>query len=197
MTARKILVTGGSGFIGSALVKRLVQMHGGSIEVRSVGEGQGSEFLVRLPRIEEPQPRLMTREPTAVQEPAHARRILVVDDNQDSATSLAMLLRIQGHETYLAHDGAEALEKIETLRPGFVLLDIGLPKLNGYEVCRRLRQQPWGKDIVLIALTGWGQDEDRLKSQQAGFDGHLVKPVDHTALAQLLASPPPRRELAV
>ncbi len=99
-----------------------------------------------------------------------------------------MLLKLDGHETQTAHDGLEAIEAAERLRPDVVLLDIGLPKLNGYEVCRRIRQQPWGKDLVLVALTGWGQEEDRQRSTEAGFDTHLVKPVDHEALAELLAS---------
>jgi CheY-like chemotaxis protein len=114
------------------------------------------------------------------------RRILIVDDNRDSADSLAMLLEITGNKTYLAHDGIEAIEAIEKHRPEVVLLDIGLPKLNGHEVCRRVREQPWGKDIVVIALTGWGQEDDRRKSEQAGFNGHLVKPVDYEKLLELL-----------
>src|SRR5262245_28205226 len=105
-----------------------------------------------------------------------------------------MLLEITGNETYMAHDGVGAIEAIERHRPELVLLDIGLPKLNGHEVCRRIRQEPWGKDIVLIALTGWGQDEDRRKSREAGSDGHLVKPVDYNALMELLSSLPSGRD---
>ena len=100
-----------------------------------------------------------------------------------------MLLQLSGHETHVAHDGVEAIEAAERLRPDAVLLDIGLPGLNGYEVCRRIREQPWGKDLMLVALTGWGQEEDRQRSQEAGFDTHMVKPVDHDALLKLLASP--------
>ena len=118
--------------------------------------------------------------------PGH--RILVVDDNLDAATSLAMLLKLTGNETYTAHDGLAALAAAEKLQPEVVLLDIGLPKLNGLEVCRRIREQPWGKTMVLIALTGWGQEEDRRRSHEAGFDGHFVKPVDHVALRTLLSS---------
>ena len=114
------------------------------------------------------------------------RRILIVDDNHDSADSLAMLMEITGNKTYLAHDGVEAVEAIEKHRPEVVLLDIGLPKIDGHEVCRRVREQPWGKDIVVIALTGWGQEDDRRRSEEAGFNGHLVKPVDYDKLLELL-----------
>jgi CheY-like chemotaxis protein len=114
-------------------------------------------------------------------------RILVVDDNQDSAKSLAMLLKIFCHDMHTAHDGRDELEAAEKLRPDVVLLDIGLPKLNGHDVCRRIREQPWGKEMVLVALTGWGQDDDRRKSQDAGFDHYMVKPVEFGALLTFLA----------
>ncbi len=116
-------------------------------------------------------------------------RILVVDDNQDSADILRMLLRLKGNDTRTACDGLEAVEVAETFRPELVLLDIGLPKLNGYEVAQHIRQQPWGRNIILVALTGWGQDEDRLRSQEAGFNFHIVKPVELETLEQLLAGP--------
>ena len=117
--------------------------------------------------------------------------MLIVDDSEDGAESLAMLLRFGGHDTHKAHDGLQAIKAAERLRPDVgILLDIGLPGLNGYEVCKRLRQQPWGKGLVIIALTGWGQDQDRHRSKEAGFDGHMVKPVDHEALLKLLASLP-------
>lgn len=122
--------------------------------------------------------------------PAASRRILIVDDNYDGAESLAMLLEEFGHETRQAHDSLEALDAAERLRPEAVLLDIGLPKLNGYEVCQRLREQPWGQALMIVALTGWGQDEDRKKSQDAGFDTHLVEPIDLDHLMKLLASLP-------
>jgi CheY-like chemotaxis protein len=173
--------------IGLTLVKRLTEMHGGSIEARSAGEGQGSEFIVRLPVLN----RSAGQEgfgPDMESELQPQRRILIVDDNRDSAESLAMLMEITGNKTYLAHDGVEAVEAVEQHRPEVVLLDIGLPKLDGYEVCRRVREQPWGKDIVVIALTGWGQEEDRRKSDEAGFNGHLVKPVDYDKLLDLLGS---------
>jgi PAS domain S-box-containing protein len=177
---------GGLG-IGLTLVKRLVEMHGGSIEARSAGQGHGSEFVVCLPVLVGPA-HTETPGPATTQDLPRGRRILVVDDNEDAAVSLTMLLELTGHETYMAHDGVSALEAVERHRPDVALLDIGLPRLNGHEVCRRVREQPWGKDIVLIALTGWGQEEDRRKSREAGFDGHLVKPVDHNALMELLAS---------
>jgi len=178
---------GGLG-IGLTLVKRLVEMHNGSIEAKSVGTGEGSEFTVRLPILERaPEratPSFVTDEPTT------NRRILIVDDNFDSAESLATLLEITGNNTSMAHDGLAAIEAIEKQRPEVVLLDIGLPKLSGHEVCRRIRQESWGKEIIVIALTGWGQEEDRRKSKEAGFDGHLVKPVDHDELLKLLSSLP-------
>jgi PAS domain S-box-containing protein len=172
--------------IGLTLVKRLTEMHGGSIEARSAGEGQGSEFVVRLPVLSKPTA-VSSLEPE-VQDSLAERRILIVDDNRDSADSLAMLLEITGNKTYMAHDGVEALEAIEKYRPEVVLLDIGLPRLDGHEVCRRVREQPWGKNIVIIALTGWGQEDDRRKSEEAGFNGHLVKPVDYDKLLELLSS---------
>ena len=184
---------GGLG-IGLTLVKRLVEMHGGSVAVQSDGEGRGSEFEVRLPLLLEPLAEQASA-PVEAEPPAQSRRILVVDDNSDSAVSLAMLLEITGNETHTAHDGLEAIAAIERHRPDVVLLDIGLPKLNGHEVCRHVRAQPWGRDITIIALTGWGQDDDRRKSREAGFDGHLVKPVDYGALKELLNTlNPPARE---
>jgi PAS domain S-box-containing protein len=177
---------GGLG-IGLTLVKRLVQMHGGSVIARSAGEGQGSEFEVRLPILGEAVPSVEPKSGAAL-EHLRNRRIVVVDDNRDSAESLAMLLNITGNETYTAHDGVEAIETIDRHRPEVVLLDIGLPKLNGYEVCRRVRARPWGRNVVMIALTGWGQDQDVRESREAGFDGHLVKPVDYAALVDLLRS---------
>jgi PAS domain S-box-containing protein len=176
---------GGLG-IGLTLVKRLVEMHGGSIEARSDGQ-QGSEFIARLPVVTRS---AVASSPvvTVTRESSRRRRILIVDDNRDSAESLAMLLEITGNTTYMAHDGVAALEAIKKHRPEVVLLDIGLPFLNGHEVCRRVREQPWGKDIVIIALTGWGQEDDRRRSEEAGFNGHLVKPVDHEKLTELLTT---------
>jgi two-component system, chemotaxis family, CheB/CheR fusion protein len=186
----------GSGLgIGLALVKNLVEMHGGTVEAHSAGVGHGSEFVVRLPITAE----AATPQPIAppVDEPATttARRILVVDDNRDAAESLAMLLELTGNETHTAHDGLEALETAAQVRPDLILLDIGLPKINGYEAARRIREQPWGKSVVLVALTGWGQAEDRQKSREAGFDGHIVKPVDLEALTRLLAEFPSAEDI--
>jgi PAS domain S-box-containing protein len=177
---------GGLG-IGLTLVKRLVEMHGGSVEAQSAGPGQGSSFVVRLPAAIDV-PDVSTTEPGERQTSGVMHRILVVDDNRDSAETLAMLLELTGHEVFVAHDGQSALDAVERQRPGVVLLDIGLPGLSGHDVCRRIRQQPWGKTTVIIALTGWGQEEDRRRSQAAGFDGHLVKPVDHAHLLALLES---------
>jgi len=180
--------------IGLTLVKTLVEMHGGSVEAHSDGLGRGSEFVVRLPVLADSQRPAPAPVPEA---PASRvpRRVLIVDDSEDGAASLAMLLGLDGHETHLAHDGIAALEAADRLRPDAVLLDIGLPGLNGYEVCARLRQQSWGRDLVVIALTGWGQEEDRQRSRDAGFDAHLVKPVDSARLLKLLAELPEVRNL--
>lgn len=176
---------GGLG-IGLTLVRRLVDLHDGTIEARSDGPDQGSEFVVRLPLIPpplEPPPASDGLRVAALS----GSRILVVDDNKDSADSLGMLLRLKANEIRTAYDGMEAVKVAETFRPELVLLDIGLPKLNGYDVARRIRQQPWGRDVILVALTGWGQDEDRRRSQEAGFNFHIVKPVELAALEGLLA----------
>jgi len=181
---------GGLG-IGLTLVRRLVEMHDGCIEARSNGPDEGSEFVVRLPLLiqppDEPPPRSDVPRATALSE----CRILVVDDAKDSADSLGMLLRLMGNDIRTAHDGLQAVEVAETFHPELVLLDIGLPKLNGYDVARRIRQQPWGRDVILVALTGWGQDEDRRRSQEAGFNFHIVKPVELAALEKLLAESQP------
>ncbi len=172
--------------IGLTLVRKLVEMHAGSVEAFSAGVGQGSEFVVRLPvaaPISAPPPEPIAPAPIL----AAGLRILVVDDNRDSANSLSLLLQLIGHETQEAHDGLEAVETAAAFRPDVILLDIGLPKLNGYEVCRRVREQPGGKAIVVIGLSGWGRDEDREMSKDAGFDAHMVKPVDFAALTKLLA----------
>jgi CheY-like chemotaxis protein len=179
--------------IGLTLVKTLVGMHGGTVDAHSDGLGLGSEFVVRLPVLAEARKPLS---PADVNQsmPAARRRILIVDDNEDGAESLAMLLQLAGHETHTAHDGFEAIEAVRRLRPDVVLLDIGLPRLNGYEACRRIRNEPWGKDLVLVALTGWGGADDRHRSSEAGFDEHMVKPVDHDVLLAFLASVSPVRD---
>jgi CheY-like chemotaxis protein/two-component sensor histidine kinase len=176
---------GGLG-IGLTLVRRLVEVHDGTVEAHSSGPDRGSEFVVRLPLI--PPPLEPPPSNDGLRAPAlSGSRILVVDDNRDSADSLGMLLRLKGNEIRTAYDGIEAVQSAETFRPELVLLDIGLPKLNGYDVARRIRQQPWGRDVILVALTGWGQDEDRRRSTEAGFNFHLVKPVELSALEKLLA----------
>ncbi|HVK19446.1 MAG TPA: PAS domain S-box protein [Fimbriiglobus sp.] len=178
---------GGLG-IGLSLVRRLVELHGGRVDARSEGVGKGSEFIVRLPVLVEKSIPPQSQEPGGNgRTKTTARRILVVDDNRDSADSLAMLLRLTGHEVHAAYDGVEGVEAAERVRPEVVLLDIGMPGLNGYDACRRIRGQEWGKDVMLIATTGWGQDEDRRRTGEAGFDAHLVKPVDPQALMRLLA----------
>jgi PAS domain S-box-containing protein len=176
---------GGLG-IGLTIVKRLVAMHDGNVEARSAGLGKGSEFVVRLPLspAELPASRAERAEPTATV----SRKVLVVDDNVDSAVSLATLLRMTGHDALLAHDGISAIEAAERHRPDVVLLDIGLPHMNGYEVCRRLRELPWSNALVVIAVTGWGQGDEPQKWQAAGFDAHLVKPAHYDDLVALLST---------
>jgi len=179
---------GGLG-IGLSLVKGLVKLHGGSIEARSEGADRGSEFVVRLPiAVATPLPAAAPPHEDGEPKPVTKCRILIVDDNPDSADSLAMLLKIKGYEVGTAYDGEQAVEAAGTLRPNVVLLDIGMPKLNGYEACCRIREQPWGQGMFLIALTGWGQEDDRRRTEEAGFNQHMVKPVDPAALMELLAS---------
>ncbi|MBL8848565.1 MAG: PAS domain S-box protein, partial [Planctomycetaceae bacterium] len=177
---------GGLG-IGLTLVKRLVEMHGGEIAAHSDGLGKGATFTIRLPLLAES---AAIEVPAADVEDAPSRigrKVLIVDDNRDSANTMAMLLNILGNETRTAYDGQQGVDTAAEFRPDVMLLDIGLPKLNGYEACRRIREQSWGADIVLIAVTGWGQDEDRRRSQAAGFDHHLVKPLDPQQLSKLLS----------
>jgi two-component system CheB/CheR fusion protein len=177
--------TGGLG-IGLTLVKELVELHGGRVEARSAGPGQGSEFIVRLPL--DIRPHATRESPAAAQALPAGLRILVVDDNRDAADSLAMMLRLLGHEVQTAYDGEEGLTAAELFRPAVALLDIGLPKRNGYELARSIRALTWSKESVLIALTGWGQEEDQRRSHEAGFNHHLVKPANLTAIQALLAA---------
>jgi PAS domain S-box-containing protein len=178
--------------IGLTLVKTLVELHGGTVQAHSAGLGCGSEFTVRLAAL----PAAAESEEIARHAPAVgdsiARCVLVVDDNVDAAESLAMLLAFEGHETHKAHDGADAVTTAERVRPDIVLMDIGLPMLNGYEACRRIRNHAWGAPIIMVAITGWGQEEDREQSNAAGFDFHLVKPVDHDELLRVVGSARPR-----
>jgi len=172
--------------IGLALVQRLVELHGGRVEAASEGRGKGSRFTVRLPMIAAKPAAVRARR---VEHPTMPPvRILLVDDNRDAADSMRMLLNQVGAEVRVAHDGAEALEAFEACRPRVVLLDIGMPGMDGYEVARRLRASPLGARAALVALTGWGQDEDRRRVREAGFDHHLVKPADFGTLQSLIAS---------
>jgi two-component system CheB/CheR fusion protein len=181
--ARSARSAGGLG-VGLALAKRLVEMHGGTIKATSAGPGTGSCFVVRLPLV---QTNASLRQPAPKAAGSGRRwRLLLVDDNQDSARSQARLLGMLGHEVEVAFDGGTALERFASFLPDAVLLDIGLPGMDGYEVARRVRALPGGRDVLLVAQTGWGQEEDRQASAAAGFDAHLVKPVDTPALLRLL-----------
>ncbi|HVF17114.1 MAG TPA: ATP-binding protein [Steroidobacteraceae bacterium] len=173
---------GGLG-IGLSLAKGLVALHGGTIQAYSAGLGRGSEFRVRVPTRLTLDADSATPARTVLTPPR--LKVLVVDDNRDAAESLSMLLEMKGHEVRRAYDGENALLLAEDFRPEMVLLDLGMPKMNGYEACRRIRDHAWGTQMTLIAVTGWGQEDDRRKSTAAGFDGHLVKPVDPETLEEL------------
>jgi two-component system CheB/CheR fusion protein len=177
---------GGLG-IGLSLVKGLVELHGGRVEAKSDGPQRGSEFIVHLPL-----PSAGLTQPGAGDGGGAlvrlSRRVLVIDDNRDSADTLSTLLRVMGCEVQAAYDGVQALELGARFRPDAVLLDLGMPKLNGFETCERMRREKWGHAICIVALTGWGQDEDRRRTKESGFDAHLVKPADPGKLTELLAS---------
>ena len=172
--------------LGLTLVRSLVTMHGGTVEVHSDGPGQGSVFVVRLP-VAEVSPRPAAVEAPAVEFRTSRLRILVVDDNADSAESLALLLSILGHESCLANDGFSALERIAVFRPRVIVCDLGMPGISGLEVARRVRREHGRADIFLIALTGYGAETDRQSCEEAGFDAHLIKPIEIDTLQQLLA----------
>ena len=178
---------GGLG-LGLALVHGIIALHNGRVEARSAGIGRGSEFIVRLPVVAvtaaNVEPPKTSREDT----PRYlvSRRVLVVDDNEDSAESLALLLRLGGHLVETAHDGEQALAAAERFQPDAILLDLGMPRLNGYEVCERIRMRPWGQSILMIAQTGWGQAQDRARTLEAGFDAHLTKPIDPEVVQDML-----------
>ncbi|WP_290659820.1 ATP-binding protein [Aquabacterium sp.] len=178
---------GGLG-IGLALVRGLVELHGGSVSAHSDGPGQGSEFVVKLPIAHGTRP--MSTKADATTDPSQSRRILVVDDNEDAVESLEMLLSLQGHQVRSAGDGMTALHLAGEFLPELILLDIGLPKLNGYEVAKLIRQQPWGANMLLVAVTGWGQAQDKQSANEAGFDRHLTKPVDPQDLMSILRDIP-------
>jgi CheY-like chemotaxis protein/two-component sensor histidine kinase len=175
--------------IGLTLVKRLVEMHGGSVAVHSRGQNLGTTVRLQLPALPAPPTTANGRAfygTTSL--PVAKRRILVVDDNPDALESLTQLVARMGNEVCRAHDGREAIEAAEAFQPDIVLMDLGMPNVNGYEAARRMREQPWGRHLTLIATTGWGQDEDRRRTAEAGFDRHLVKPIDVAELRELLAT---------
>ncbi len=179
---------GGLG-IGLALVKGLVALHGGRVEARSEGLGRGSEFIVHLPhRVLAPSSAVTARKTPAPRMPACVRRgrILVADDNRDAAESLALVLRFSGYEVSIAFNGTEALEVGQRDRPRAAIIDIGMPGMSGHEVARRMRLEAWGRNAVLIALTGWGQEQDKQAAKAAGFDEHLTKPVDPDDVERVL-----------
>jgi PAS domain S-box-containing protein len=179
---------GGLG-VGLALVDRLVKLHGGSVSAYSGGLGKGSQFTIRLPVLEAHRQAALEPRPQAERPgPEKHCRILVVDDNQDSADSLAMLLHMLGHEVKTANDGERALDAATEFRPDVAILDIGLPKMNGYDLAKQIREQPWARDVVLVALTGWGQEQHRRRSAESGFNHHLTKPVEFEVLQQILAA---------
>ena len=182
--------TGGLG-IGLALVKGLVEMHGGRIEARSDGQGQGSEFLVWLPALPDLVKPIRLAEGDS-RSAITSLRVLVVDDNYDAADSMATMLQLLGNDTFTARDGEEAVSACETFHPDVVLMDIAMPTMNGYEACRQMRLAPWGRDVVIIALTGWGTDEDRRRTREFGFNHHLTKPVNLATLRSILGGLEPR-----
>jgi PAS domain S-box-containing protein len=184
---------GGLG-VGLSLVKGFVELHGGTVEAHSEGRGRGSEFVVRLPivpSLTSERTRRLHKKPAAT---GARRRILIVDDNRDAALSLATVLKALKYRTQIAFDGLDAIKAAAEFRPSIVLLDIGMPRLNGYDACRRMRKRAWGRKIVIVALTGWGREADQERSKAAGFDFHLVKPVDPNALSRLLTSLPSLRQ---
>jgi PAS domain S-box-containing protein len=181
--------------IGLALSRGLVELHGGSIEAQSEGPGKGSRFIVRVPLGEARTAPPPARRSDADRPRGAGRRVLVADDNRDAAESLAVLLRLEGHDVIVADDGETALRLFEEQHPDVVLLDIGMPQMDGYEVARRIRALPGGRRVLLVALTGWGQEKDRAASREAGFDHHLVKPVDTGIFSRLME--PSRQEAAL
>ena len=173
--------------VGLALARAIVELHHGTIEARSEGAGKGSEFIIKLP-VEAAIPAVAAEQPKrpANGRPGRPRRVLVVDDNVDAATMLAALIRQLGHEVQIVHDGSAALEAAEGYRPEVILLDIGMPGMNGFEVARRLRELGRIPAVRIVAVTGWGKPEDRKRSREAGFDMHLMKPVELSEIQRAL-----------
>jgi CheY-like chemotaxis protein/two-component sensor histidine kinase len=177
---------GGLG-IGLTLVKSLAELHGGSVVAKSEGRGKGSEFIVRLPAARSQEPSAERPAIVCARGGFGGRKILVIDDNIDTALGMARLLGLNGHELKTAHSGPEGIDAARAFHPDVILLDIGLPGMDGYEVARRLKEERELADVLIIAVTGYGQDEDRKRSSSAGIDHHLVKPIDHEALVTLLS----------
>ncbi|MBC8024547.1 MAG: response regulator, partial [Steroidobacteraceae bacterium] len=182
---------GGLG-VGLALVRRIVELHGGRVQARSEGVGRGSEFSVRIPISASPLTAVVADETTDGKY-TDAVRVLVVDDNVDAADSLALMLQASDQETRAVYDGPTALRLFETFRPHLVLLDIGMPHMNGYDVARALRSLPSGADTLVAAITGWGQEADKTRAREAGFDRHFTKPISESSLRALIAEAADRR----
>jgi CheY-like chemotaxis protein len=178
---------GGLG-LGLTLVHRILELHGGTVQAFSSGLNQGSEFVVSLPALQEaPEQQFQTQiDGDCSTAKPRVRRILVADDFPQAAATLAQLLRQEGYEVQIARDGLEAVAAAEHSHPDVIVLDLAMPELNGYDAARKIRQEPWGKDVVLIALTGWGQQRDRHRTKEAGFDAHLTKPVKYETILELL-----------
>jgi CheY-like chemotaxis protein len=176
--------------VGLTLVKQLVELHGGRVEASSPGAGQGSTFKVFLPLADTPPPDPPHQSGVDVA-PTYRARILVADDNRDAADTLSAILQLDGHEVRTAYDGVQALQIAERFAPQIALLDIGMPNLNGYQTARRIREQSWGSSMFLVALTGWGQEQDRRQATEAGFNCHLVKPGDPQMIGALIEQTKP------
>jgi CheY-like chemotaxis protein len=190
-------VPGGLG-LGLTVARRLVELHCGTVEARSAGSGQGSEFIVELPVAQASAARpVVDQASTAARVSPHGMRILVADDNTDSVQSLAMLLTLAGHEVRSASDGAEAIRVADEFRPDVAFLDIGMPNLDGYATARELRTRPWAQRLVLFALTGWGQPDDKVRARQAGFDAHVIKPLDFSSVEEMIAKAHSDNEMPV